>query len=189
MRIAILLLVLILPTTAFALAMDHGPGSIPSNPQWPASTLELANSRDRVAGHWVNQSDSFYYQGDVAALNEFLKRYGQVDDTPLSVVLHAGQTPLTGKLGEPANVPFNWMLQVTRRGWGEPKDPRRSDKTPGYVVTVHAWLGNGITLDELTVPPHIDVKSAKDIERFIERHRNERTLPPLTSPHEATEKN
>lgn len=124
-----------------------------------------------MGGHWVNQNDSFFYRGDMRALNEFIDHYGMVTETPLAVVIHAGGTPRTGKLSDKVKtVPYNWCLTVNRRGWGEPKDPRRSDKSPGYVVTVHLWLGDGITLDGLKIADHTEVRSANEIEQFVAAH-------------------
>ena len=96
----------------------------------------------------------------------------KLQDTPLAVVIHTGTRPLTGPLGGERKSPYDWKLEVMRRGWGAPIDPRRPEKEPGYVATVHVWLGDAITLDRLDIPKHVEVRSAGDIERFIERHRN-----------------
>jgi hypothetical protein len=61
---------------------------------------------------------------------------------------------------------------VMRRGWGAPLDPRRPEGEPGYVVTVHVWLSDTITLERIDIPKHVDLRSAGDIERFIERYRD-----------------
>ena len=37
-------------------------------------------------------------------------------------------------------------------------------------MTLSVWLGDGITLDSLHVPSHVEVVSARDIEKFIEKH-------------------
>jgi len=78
---------------------------------------------------------------------------------------------MTGPLGGKVDQPYVWQLEVMRRGWGAPIDPRRPAATPGYVATVHVWVGEAMPLDKLAVPKHIDVRSAGDIERFIERQR------------------
>lgn len=135
---------------------------------WPRGLPDLINSGDWVLGYWVNQGDFFHYSGDAGAFNKFLTSYGKLPNTPLVVVLHAGGKPL----GDVWKSPYDWQLEIMRRGWGAPVDPRQPENEPGYVVTVHVWLGEAITLDRLEVPKHIEVRSAGDIERFINTHRD-----------------
>ncbi|MFT5527650.1 MAG: hypothetical protein ACI9HK_005634 [Pirellulaceae bacterium] len=37
-------------------------------------------------------------------------------------------------------------------------------------VTVHVWVANEIRLDDLIVPVQFVVRSASDIDEFVERH-------------------
>lgn len=169
-------LALVTAAGVLALGGDHPPGKLvgKQNAQWPAGLLDLINSTERVGGHWVNQGDFFYYDGDAATLNKFLEAYGKLPDTPVTVVLHAGGKPMTGPLGGERKTPYTWMLESVRRGWGAPRDPRLPEKEPGYVVTVHIWLTDAITLDRLVVPKHVDVTSTDDIQRFIEAHKQQK---------------
>lgn len=172
----------LLPTKASAMGMNYPAGTLYNigSSEWPARLHDLVNTGDRVGGYWVNQWDSFFYRGDVAALNEFLNRYGLIPDTPLAVIIHAGERPLTGKLGDKEpSIPYDWSLYIVRRGWGAPRDPRLPKERPGYVVTVNVWLSDEITLDRLLVPAHVEVKSAGDVEKFIERHRKEWMSPSI----------
>ena len=91
--------------------------------------------------------------------------------TPLAVVLHIGPDQRTGPLGGPRNVPYDWSMEVILRGWGAPLDNNRPADNPGFVVTVHVWLGDRITLKNLQVPDNVEVRSAGDIERFIKERR------------------
>ena len=90
---------------AHGLGTDYAPGPVEGSSAWPKNTLALVNSGERVGGFWVNQCDSFFYRGDAAALNEFIKQYSLIDGTPLKLVLHAGAKPLTGKLAEKPTIP------------------------------------------------------------------------------------
>jgi hypothetical protein len=128
--------ILIFSPFAHGLGTDYAPGPIEGSSAWPKNTLALVNSGERVGGFWVNQSDSLFYRGDAAALNEFIKQYSRIDDTPLKVILHAGAKPLTGRLAEKPTVPFNWALQVNLRGWGAPKDPRLEDSNGYGLATI-----------------------------------------------------
>ena len=113
-----------------AVGGDHPAGKIAQdyNKEWPTGLPDLINSGDRVWGHWVNQGDFFYYRGDAGAFNKFLASYGKLPNTPLAVVLHAGAKPLTGPLGGEQKTPYDWQVEVMRRGWGAPLDPRQPDE-------------------------------------------------------------
>jgi hypothetical protein len=164
-------------TSVFGLGGNHEKGKIDakSHPEWQAGLVDLINSMDRVGGYWVNQSDFFFYSGDAKSLNKFIVQYSKVPATPLKIVLHTGTKALTGRLGEKHETPFNWELSIVRRGWGEPRDPRLPEKESGYVVTIHVWLSDTITLKELEIPKHVDVSSGNEIEKFIEAHRESRS--------------
>jgi hypothetical protein len=154
------------------LAGDYPPHErITQQPEWPEGFADLVNDRWRVWGHWVNASEFFHYAGRVEALNKMLESYGRLQDTPLTVVLHAGRRPMTGPIGEEPRLNYDWELNIIRRGWGVPRDPRLPADKPGSVATVHVWLSDDITLDGLVIPEHITVQSAGDIERFIEDRR------------------
>jgi hypothetical protein len=157
-------------SSLLAAAGTHSMGKIvEQHADWPNGLVDLVNSDDWVAGEWVNQNDFFYYQGRAAAFDKFLESYSRLPDSPLVVVLHVGVAP--ARVDQAPETRFDWELEVLRRGWCAPVDPRRPDGEPGYVVTVHLWLSDGITLDEIHVPKHVDVRSAGDLERFIERHQ------------------
>jgi hypothetical protein len=160
--------------TALALGGDYAKGAkVDKQPEWPDGTVDLANDPSREFGHWVNANDFFYYRGDAATLNAFLARYAKLTDTPLAVELHLGPDQRTGPLAGPRTMPYDWKMDVMRRGWGVPLDPNRpaGDNKPGYVVTVHVWLGDKITLKNLQVPDNVEVRSAGDIERFIKERK------------------
>ena len=158
-------------SAALGLGGDHPTGKlVAQHDDWPAGLVDLVNEAGRVRGHWVNQNDFFYYQGDAAALNKFLARYAKLSDTPLTVVLHLAEDQRTGPLGKAATDAFDWKLEVIRRGWGAPLEPLRPKDKPGYVVTVHVWLGSTITLKKLEVPRDVKIQSAGDLEAFIKDH-------------------
>ncbi|CAN5833998.1 hypothetical protein BH23PLA1_BH23PLA1_13650 [soil metagenome] len=176
-RATLILVVMSLPigpaTKALAMGGNHPSGVITQqNPEWPDGLIDLIHFDGRVQGQWINQSDFFFFRGQEAGLKSFLEQYARLPDTPLAVVLHAGTVPLTSPLGEETKIRFDWELRVVRRGWGIPIDPRRPEGDPGYVVSVHVWLSDAITLKGLNVPGHVDLRSAGELERFIEHHRS-----------------
>jgi len=118
------------------------------------------------------QAVPFISPADVASLNTFLAAYGKLPDIALTVVIHTGSKPVTDALGGEQKMPYDWSVEIYRRGWGTPNDPRQTEKEPGYVVSVHVWLSDAITLKNLEIPKHIDdVRSAGEIEQFIGKHR------------------
>ena len=161
-------------TEVLALGGLHPAGKIARDykKDWPGGLPDLINSVDRVCGYWVNVNDFFYYRGDVASLNTFLAAYGKLPDIALTVVIHTGSKPVTDALGGEQKSPYDWNVEIYRRGWGTPNDPRQTEKEPGYIVSVHVWLSDAITLKNLEIPKHIDdVRSAGEIEQFIGKHR------------------
>lgn len=140
-------------------------------PDWPKGCVHLANDDNRVHGHWVNANDFFYFRGDASEFNDFLSRYARLPEIDPTLVLHVGKLPRIGPLGEKKTTPFNWKMEVSRRGWGTPADPRRPESDPGYAITIHVWLSDGIDLENLKVPKHVDLRSGGEIKEFIERHR------------------
>ena len=172
-------------TRLLAMGGDYPDGEISTvHSDWPKGLTELINDPARVAGHWVNSNDFFYYQDDASAFNVFAEQYSLLPDTDPVVIIHLG-TPRIGPLGghasfgsvlpfgDPATEAYNWRLVIIRRGWGAPKDPRRPEDDPGYVVTLHVWIGSDIPLERLDIPKHVEVRSAGEIEQFIEHHRDE----------------
>lgn len=169
--VAALVLLAALPLAALGLGADHPPGKIDarSHPEWPAGTVDLVNSRERVHGCWVNQGDFFDYAGDAKAFNAFVAAYSKLPDTPHEVVVHAGRAPKTRPLAGPHTLRYDWRLDVVRRGWGAPTDPAKPDDKPGYVVTVHVYVGEALPLDKLDIPKNVAVTSAGDVEEFIRK--------------------
>ena len=91
----------------------------------------------------------------------------------MAVILHVGSKPMTGSLGGEQKTPYQWQLEIIRRGWGVALDPRLPPNEPGYVASIHIWLNDEITLENLEIPKHLAVRSANDIERFIQKHSSQ----------------
>lgn len=172
--VAIALVVAITAPDACADGADYPAGrpTQQERPDWPEEWVSLANDETRVQGHWVASNDFFYYRGDLADFNDFVSRYGMLPEIDPTLILHVGKTPITGPLGsKEKTIPFNWKMEVYRRGWGAPIDPRRASDAPGYVVTLHVWLSEDISLEDLDIPEHVDVRSGGELEEFINQHR------------------
>ncbi len=168
---------------AFSMGGVHPPGKLGKiHSDWPDALLELINFDGRVHGHWVNANDEFFFEGDTAALEQFLSRYVKLQDTPLKLVLHSGSIRRSALWGEKPRAHYDWKLFVQRRGWGVPLDPKRPKNDPGYVVTVDVWLDGRVDLAKLGVPIQIgvessgktDQESSSVIDDFIAKHEARR---------------
>jgi len=129
----------------WALGGGYAKGRVSGNSGWPAGLQALANSDASLGGYFVNANDWVNFSGDTPTLNRFLKRYAQLEDTPLRVVIRLDEKPSTGTLGPSGH--YDWRLSIIRRGWGAPAAPPGTSGM--YVVTVTVWIDEHIQLDDL----------------------------------------
>jgi hypothetical protein len=86
-----LLLAVVVPSRAFALAADYGPDEF---------TFRPGAIGDQVPfhGYWVNSQDFFFYAGDASAFNQFIEAYSTFKHKQLQVVIHVSQRrPINGR--------------------------------------------------------------------------------------------
>jgi len=143
---------------------------------WPVGLGELINSGPVFHGHWVNANSEFFFLGDTASLARFLKRYGDLKNTPLVVVLHAGSARQSKLWGEKPADRYDWKVSVLKRGWGAPEKPASQEDS--WVVTVDVWIDHNIRLADLAVPKGVQLKSAGEIEAFISKHESGQPTAP-----------
>jgi hypothetical protein len=161
-------------SSVWAMGGDHkfdenGNIYVGSHLDWPSGLVDLINSGGCFHGHWVNANDEFFYQGDTALLNKFLKSYSKLNDTPLAVVIHAGSFRRSALWGEKPDKPYDWKLLVQKHGWGAPGTPNSANEK--YVVTLDVWIDRGIHLADLDIPDKVTIKSGNEIEDFISKHK------------------
>ena len=159
---------------AFSMGGEYGKGD-PKSPswklQWPVGVKELVNGENRVGGFWINSNDWFYFAGDTDSFNNFLEQYSKLQDTPLTLVLHAGKA-LPGTLGdkETATIP-DWQVSIIDNAWTREAMKDKVLPKTQYTVTVNLWLGGQVDLKGLKVPNSIEVKSGGEIENFVAQHK------------------
>ena len=163
--LAILLAVLACRVPAFAMGGDIPPGQVNVQPDWPRELVELLTRQDSVNGIWVNANDFYYYAGDTDTFNEVLKKYAELRNTPLRLILHPGKG-MTGSLGDEPDIPFEWQIGVMK--WHD--DP---SEVP-LLVTLELWLGGQVQLENVKAPLNIQVKSGGEVEKFIKIHEGKR---------------
>jgi len=155
----------------YGLAMElTNEGPVELGWKLPPGVAELASSRNRVHGFTSTFGYAdLWYAGDANAFNAYLAEYARLKDLPLQLVIHpAPGSKLRQYVSEP-RAHYDWELSVK---WGiSLQADRRDDKAEGYAVTLHLYLSDAITLDDISVPANITVQSGDEIEQFIAKHR------------------
>ncbi len=96
-QLTLLLAVLTCCEHALAMGGGHGTKLVTLS---DSHLTDLANRPGRVGGYWVNSNDWFYFAGDTKALNDFLRRYAELKETPLVLVIHPGKAPAETCVGD-----------------------------------------------------------------------------------------
>jgi hypothetical protein len=108
-----LALALCLPSQVWALG-EEGFGNAPLNElnyrQWPG-IMPLVNHPSRVYFTWVNGNEHLYYRGDVAALDDSLRKFAAREAKQHEVILRPGPGVVKSFNGE-KTIPFGWSLHI-----------------------------------------------------------------------------
>jgi hypothetical protein len=155
---------------------------------WLKGMKELVNIPNRVHGFFVNFEDIFFFSGTTNDFTAFLRDYAQIQGVvkhPL--ILHKGvgeaKSPWWDsaawgrtavweqpKAGFPrAGFPCDWKLYACPKGvvnavtllsqhTNSVEVIQKAAREPGYVLEVHFWVDSRISLDQVTVPPNLEVK-------------------------------
>ena len=154
----------------YGLAMElPNEGPVELGWKFPAGVAELAGSRNRVHGFMSTFGyANLWYAGDAKAFNAYLAEYAKLKDLPLQLVIHpAPGSKLRQYVSEP-RAHYDWELSVR---WGMSlQADRKDDKAEGFAVTLHLYLSDAITLDDLSVPANVTVRSGGEIEQFAAQH-------------------
>jgi hypothetical protein len=114
-------------------------------------------------GDWEN----LYFEGGPRLFNKFLEQYARVKGLPLTMSIHVGRPIARQTFGAPLDSEIHYDWRFTRYTPG-------SKVMPGPPVNVELWLGGNVPLEEVSIPPGIEVKSGEDkpneeIDRFLTR--------------------
>lgn len=152
-------LLVLLSATALGLGADHKKGELPPHDGWLKGTYEAVNLPCRVHGYWINSSDSLFYQGDNAVLEQMLERFATIPDLNVRVILHAGKGVARSPWSKEEHGAADWQVTLyAEGGFGKRQDH----------VQVDVWLSGSIKLDDLKVPASMSVESGKEIDNYIE---------------------
>jgi hypothetical protein len=112
-RIAVSAAVLLfaIPATALALSFESfGNAPLGKRPGWPEGLLDVVNMDSRVYSLWGGLAEipTFYYQGEVRALNEAIRKFAAVKLPERKLVLLPGRGKTHSFAGKP--IDFDWRL-------------------------------------------------------------------------------
>jgi hypothetical protein len=158
----IMLSLLITPSYCFGLGADHKNGDLPQHEGWTSGTYEAVNRPSRVHGYWINSSDTLFYKGMKSELNEMMLKLSEANEGKTVVVLHAA----SGIAQSP------WSKNpIDTADWSVTISGSEAIASMQNQIKIDIWLGGSIGLDDLQVPPSVDLKSGGEIEAFIERYK------------------
>jgi len=171
----------------YGLAMElPNEGPVELGWKFPAGVADLASSRNRVHGFMSTFGYAdLWYVGDAKAFNAYLAEYAKFKDLLLELVIHpAPGSSLRQYVSEP-RTHYDWELSVK---WGIALQENRKDdraeghavttlRPEGFAVTLHLFLSDAITLDDIVVPANVEVKSGGEIEQFVAKRRAAKAKP------------
>lgn len=119
---------------------------------WPAALPTAINSPGRIAGHWVNANDEFFYRGDHKAFGEFVRRLAETK-LPLTLVLHTNPQRRSVLWGEEPRLAYDWSVLVGTAGWVSPKWKLNfDDPNAKYALRVDVWLDGDLMTEAIDLP-------------------------------------
>lgn len=130
---------------------------------WPG-IMPAVNHSSRVYHTWVNGNEHFYYRGDTAALNDFLKAYAGAKTEVREVVLRPGPG-VTHSFDRSRTIDYGWKLHliggIARHLTTRPEGSKVWSPHP--VVTIHP--GGDIDLDKLEIPKGLTVTPLAEVKK------------------------
>jgi len=156
-----LLTLLLVPNLCLAMGSDHKSGNLPPHDGWPTGVYDAVNKPNRVHGYWINSSDTLFYKGSNAELQEMTHKLTQAKGAKAEVALHAGTGVARSPWSKDRIDAADWSVTIS----GDRAITKSQDK-----IRIDVWLGGSVTLDDLRLPPTLTVKSGGEIESFIKRH-------------------
>jgi len=147
---------------------------VPDGMDFPKDKLERLSKSSggaiAVHGYNVNWHDVVYYRGDAKAFNKFISAYSKQEAKHLKVILHVGTANARSPWDKgDREISIDWKHYDWLSGIPDPKNP-----TPS---SVSLWLGSKFKLDELVIPPNVEVVSGGEIEAFIKKRKGSAAVP------------
>lgn len=162
----VLLLVAVCCGTAWALGEEdfgNDPLNAANFTSWPG-VMPVVNHPSRVYHTWVNGNEQCYYQGDMAALNDCLLKFAEVQTEARDVVLRPGPGEVSSFDGS-RKMPFSWHLQM----FGGVSKYLLSLEGGNKVWSDHPVLtiytGGAIDLDKIEISKGVTLRSINEVKK------------------------
>lgn len=131
--------------------------------EWPG-VMPVVNHPSRVYHQWVNGNEQCYYQGDVTALNDTLRKFAGVQTEARNVVLRPGPGEVSNFV-ETRKVQFSWHLQmyggISKYVLGLEDGKKVWSDHP--VLTV--YTGGTIDLNKVEIPKGVTLLSVTEVKK------------------------
>jgi HEAT repeat protein len=104
---------LVLPATALALSFESlGNAPLAKKPGWTEGLLDVVNLNSRVYSLWQGEAmiPTFFYQGDIRALNEAIKKFAAIKADERQLILLPGRGKTHSFDRKP--IDFDWRLHL-----------------------------------------------------------------------------
>lgn len=160
------LLVLCLSGRAWALGEeDFGNSALnEANFQdWPG-IMPLVNHPSRVYHSWVNGNEHFFYQGDIAALNDALRKFAASKSEVHEILLRPAPGEVKTFNGV-KTIPYNWNLHIVGGIARHLSTLDQGSKVWSSSPTMTVCVGGGIDLEKIEIPKGVSIVDLTDLSR------------------------
>ncbi len=131
--------------------------------EWPG-VVTVVNHPTRVYQTWVNGNEDFYYQGDVATLNDWLRRYATVATGKREVVLRPGPGSASS-FDRSKQTPYGWHLSLIGGIAGHLRTRDRGAMVWSATPVVTIQVTPELDLTKLEIPKGVTVTSLAEVKR------------------------
>ena len=151
----------------------------------------LIASPGYVHGFFVNAEDRFFYAGDTAAFNAFLRQYAEMKTGVVAhrLTIHPGKGVAKSPWDKGEGKPCDWRLDVCPLGWREGHSATRNETravpveagAKPYVVEVNVWAEGKVDLAAVEIPRNVEVVGR--LPSPPAGYRTDVTVTPADEPH------
>ena len=181
-RWMLFLLAVGLAARGYGMGGDHPRGEPVRLDRAPSGLEELINRENRIGGFFVNADDIFFYAGDTAALDAFLKSYAALEEIPGHLlVIHQGKRYAQAPWDQDKGIVAwwkakrcDWTLETGLVSWQEagghrrvfrdltsittvPSPPQNTAERLQYYAEVHVWTASQVDTKALEIPKSVTV--------------------------------
>jgi hypothetical protein len=130
---------------------------------WPG-IMSVVNHSSRVYRIWVNGNEYFYYQGDMAALNEMLRKFTETKTAVREVVLRPGPG-LRHSFDGTRQIPFGWNLHLIGGDARDLTNLELGDKVWSPHPVLSIYVNSDTDLSKLKIPKGLTLLSLSDLKQ------------------------